>query len=67
MIGFFITIIIFSSLIGITVSAILYLIEKHIFNRLTTFKKQIWIAVIVALICFLLSLIVINGTDKIMV
>jgi 4-amino-4-deoxy-L-arabinose transferase-like glycosyltransferase len=67
MMGFFITAIIFSFLIGITVSIIFYLIKKHIFNRPATFKKHIWIAVIVALVCFLLSLIFLNGMDKIIV
>jgi hypothetical protein len=67
MIGFFIGASVFSLLIGITISVIFYVIKKYKFKSPITFRKNIWIAVIVALACFLLCLILINGMDKIIV
>ena len=65
MVGFLVADIIFSLLNGIAVSVIFYLIKKYKFNSQTTLKKNILIGVIVALTCFLLCLILINGMDKI--
>jgi len=65
MVGFLVAAIIFSLLNGIAVSVIFYLIKKYKFNSQTTLKKNILIGVIVALTCFLLCLILINGMDKI--
>jgi len=67
MLGFLISTIIFSLLIGITISIIFYLVKKYILNRQTTFRKNIWIGAIIALACFVLCLILINGMDKIIV
>lgn len=64
MIGFLISAIIFSLLIGITISLIFYLVKKYILKGQTNSKKYIWIGIIVALICFALCLALINGMDK---
>ena len=65
MIGFLISTIIFSLLIGITVTLIFYFIKKYMLKRQTTFRKNIWIGVIVTFICFVLCMVLINGMDKI--
>jgi len=65
MIGFLISTIIFSLLIGITISLFFYLVKKYILKGQTNSKKKyIWIGIIVALICFALCLALINGMDK---
>ncbi len=65
MIGFLSVMFIFSLLIGITVSLILYFIKKYLLKKKSDFKKNIWIGVITTITWFVLITLFINGMDHI--
>ncbi len=65
MIGFLISLIIFSLVNGLTVSIIFYLLKKYLLKKQTDFRNNLWMGVIVASVCFAIGIILMNGMDKI--